>query len=112
MQRYLAALPDADDPRVLYEIRQTRWGSLRLIQLTPDVGPSPYAWMIRPKITGDILCGEYAPDWLTQFPHLRRMPESLASVSQELVQSRQSTRSRPAPGLRNLGMESIYLDPG
>ena len=112
IQRFINALPDADDPRVLYEIRQTQWGSLRLIQLTHDFGPSPFAWMNTPKITGESLCAEYIPAWLTQSPHLRRRPESPASAFMRQVQTLLSTRLRPTPEMRNLGMKSIYLDPG
>jgi hypothetical protein len=112
MQRFINALPDADDPRVLYEIRQTEWGGLRLIQITHDFGPDPFAWMNKPKITGDSLCADYLPDWLTQFPHLRQMPESQVSTSLRQVQAPHCTRSRPAPGMWALGKEPLYLDPG
>jgi hypothetical protein len=112
MQRFINALPDADDPRVLYEIRQTEWGGLRLIQITHDFGPDPFAWMNNPKITGDSLCAEYLPAWLAQFPHLRRMPEPQASTCRWQGQVHLSTRLRPTPEIRTLGTESIYLDPG
>lgn len=112
MQHYLAALPDADDPRVLYEIRQTRWGGLLLIQLTPDFGPSPYAWMNRPKITGDILCAEHCPDWLAENPHLQSILDSQESAYRGSGQAHPSPRSQPARGMSSLAMESIYLDPG
>ena len=112
MQRLINALPDADDPRVLYEIRQTEWGGLRLIQITHDFGPDPFAWMNHPTITGDSLCAEFIPAWLTQLPHLRRIPESQVSTSLWQGQAHLSTRSRTTLGMRALGMESIYLDPG
>ena len=112
MQRFISALPDADDPRVLYEIRQTEWGGLRLIQITHDFGPDPFAWMNKPKITGDSLCADYLPDWLTQFPHLRRMPESQTSTLMWQAKALLSTRLRPAPEVRIYGSESLYLDPG
>lgn len=112
MQRFLAALPDADDPRVLYEIRVTGWGGLRLIRLTHDFGPAPDVWMNTPKITGDSLCAEYLPAWLTQSPHLRRRLESQASTLIGQVQVHLSTRFRHAPGMRSLGLGNLYLDPG
>lgn len=112
MQRYLAALPDADDPRVLYEIRLTEWGGLRLIQISHDFGLAPDAWMINPKITGNGLCAEYAPAWLTQSPHLRRRPESQASTLMRQVHTHAGTRAQPTLGMWALGIESIYLDPG
>ena len=110
MQRFINALPDADDPRVLYEIRQTEWGGLRLIQITHDFGPDPFAWMNKPRITGDSLCADDLPAWLK--PLLRRTPESQASTRIRQVQALSSTRLRPTPEIRTLGTESIYLDPG
>lgn len=112
MQRFLATLPDADDPKVLYEIRVTQWGGLQLIQLTHDLVPDPDAWMNTPKITGKSLCAEYLPAWLTQFPYLRRTPESQDSTFLRQVQAHLGTRLRPAPEIRTCGPESIYLDPG
>jgi hypothetical protein len=108
MQVRLARLPDADDPQDLYEVRLNEWGQLQLIKLYSHIDRPDYdAWMSGSRLDSDLFSTDA---YLT--PHLRRMPESPASVSQELVQSRQSTRSRPAPGIRNLSMESIYLDPG
>mgnify|MGYP000627824929 CR=1 FL=1 len=114
MQRFLAALPDADDPRVLYEIRQTQWGGLRLIQLTHDFGPSLYAWMINPKITGTSLCAEYIPTWLE--PLLRQMPESLRWIRNHMKCDFLEQAQAQALGCvftqLSMGMAPLYLDPG
>ena len=95
MQRFINALPDADDPRVLYEIYVTGWGGLRLRQLTHYFGPDPCAWMNNPKINGDTLCAEYWPDWRAHFPALAEMP------------TREATPTRDP-----MGTTPLHLDPG
>ena len=108
MQVRLARLPDADDPQDLYEVCLNEWGQLQLIKLythveTPDLD----AWMSGSRLDSDLFATEFYV-----YPHLRRMPESQTSTFMGLVQAHTSTRSRPTPGIWNLGPDALYLDPG
>jgi hypothetical protein len=108
MQVRLARLPDADDPQDLYEVRLNEWGQLQLIKLYTHVDTRDYdAWMSGSRLDSDLFATE-----LYASPHLQNMPESQASTFMGLAQATYSSRSRPVPRTRNLGSETLYLDPG
>jgi len=80
----------------------SRYGTFYIVDMSDEVTDAHLdAW--RPKYNA-------IPNTLE--PHLRHMPESQPSALMRIVKALQSTRSRPAPGMRKFGMESAYLDPG
>jgi hypothetical protein len=80
----------------------SRYGTFYIVDMSDQVTDAHLdAW--RPKYNA-------IPNTLE--PHLRRMPEPQISAFMRLVQGLLSRRSRPAPGIRNLGIASTYLDPG
>jgi hypothetical protein len=81
----------------------SRYGTFYIVDMSDEAATDAHLDAWRPKHNA-------IPNTLE--PHLRRMPESQPSAFMRLVQGLLSRRSRPAPGIRKLGVESLYLDPG
>jgi hypothetical protein len=81
----------------------SRYGTFYIVDMSDEAAPDTSCDAWRPKYNA-------IPNTLE--PHLRRMPEPQPSAFMRIVKALRSARSRPAPGMRNLGRESAYLDPG
>jgi len=114
MQARLARLPDADDPRDLYEVRLNDWGQLQLIKLFSHLEfPNLDDWKTGSQMDSDLFATDaYLTPHLPQLRASQRKLEPQASALMGPVQAHLSTRSRLTPGTRNLGQEALYLDPG
>ena|GEM_PF-1231186 len=81
----------------------SRYGTFYIVNMSDESAIDAHHDAWRPKYNA-------IPNTLE--PHLRRMPEPQPSALMRLLKAIQSKRSRPAPAMRNFGMESACLDPG